>query len=554
MSMERTDLQIDTLEHILIVDDEPEVCHVCARALLRQHYQVTQCFDATEAAQLLRSGVQFDLLLTDIRMPKISGLDLAHIAHENDPEMAVVIMSGYESLEYLHQSVQRGAADFLVKPFEIQSLQLAVRQALHKRSVLRDNMRLRTLEQLLAGSESLLSTLEFAPLVDQVLHVVIQQSGCLAAFVLYAGGETPLAHITPSQSGYELLGDGITLARRVYDARKPLLGAGAFYCRAGGMMLDQAFAVPLRSSGTVSGVLVLCDTRPGVFRPVTREGVLLLCNIAGAALQNAFLHTQLGEAYRRQQELDRLKREFIAVASHELRTPLGIVLGCTRMLAVRSESEQRELVDEVHHNAQRIKTLVDDMVTLHQVDTGESTLALEPLVLHDLIRLVLVDLAPDAAERQVSVAECLPERPISIRGDRERLLLVIRHLIANAIKFTPAHGQVGVELAIRDQSDLQQVEGRVIVPLRPSVGDRWVVLIVSDTGIGISEDQQAQVFERFYQVADSLVRDHGGLGLGLALVRELLELMHGALWVKSSPTAGSAFVVALPTHLPPDAD
>src|SRR5919197_5391841 len=144
---------------ILIVDDEPSMCDVCSRTLQRGGYEVVAMSDPHAAARLLRGEQRFDLLLTDIKMPAMSGLELAHIAREQDPTIAIIIMTGFATMENLQQSVRRGIADFLPKPFELEQLRLAVDQALNKRSILQDNLRLKTLEQLLESSKVLSATL-----------------------------------------------------------------------------------------------------------------------------------------------------------------------------------------------------------------------------------------------------------------------------------------------------------------------------------------------------------------------------------------------------------
>src|SRR5512145_363049 len=119
----------DIIPRILLVDDEQHVCDVCSRTLQRAGYEVVATNDPHAAVQELRGEQHFDLLLTDIKMPTMSGLDLARMARERDPTIAIIIMTGYASMENLRQSVQRGAADFLSKPFELEHLRLAVDQA-----------------------------------------------------------------------------------------------------------------------------------------------------------------------------------------------------------------------------------------------------------------------------------------------------------------------------------------------------------------------------------------------------------------------------------------
>src|ERR1044071_3788356 len=183
---------------ILVVDDEPYMCDVCTRTLQRGGYQVTATSDPRAAERMLRDDQHFDLLLTDIKMPSMSGLELALIARERDPAIAIIIMTGFATMENLQQSVQRGIADFLSKPFELDHLRLAVDQALHKRSILQDNLRLRTIEQLLQSSQALNSTLDMAELAGILLRVSLHHSNCPAGFVLFAEERGALKLMAPS--------------------------------------------------------------------------------------------------------------------------------------------------------------------------------------------------------------------------------------------------------------------------------------------------------------------------------------------------------------------
>jgi signal transduction histidine kinase len=126
-------------------------------------------------------------------------------------------------------------------------------------------------------------------------------------------------------------------------------------------------------------------------------------------------------------------------------------------------------------------------------------------------------------------------------------LLVLNHLLSNAIKFTPAHGRITIAVGIRPYIELETLHDASII--RPSAQLQalpWVVVDVTDTGIGIPIHEQARIFDRFYQVGDSLTRERGGAGLGLALVRELIASLDGAVWVVSREGEGSTFSFALP--------
>jgi signal transduction histidine kinase len=539
----------NAVPRVLIVDDEKHMCDICTRALRRAGYEVFATTDPQIAVQQLRGTSRFDLLLTDIKMPAMSGLDLARIAREGDPAIAIIIMTGFTSMEHLQQSVQRGVADFLSKPFELDHLRLAVDQALHKRALLQDNLRLHTIEQLLESSQALNSTLDLTTLANILLNVGLQHSKGQAGFVLFAENQSELRPMSPVPPASQLLSTGRQLAERAFAERRVLTGAEGVYGTLGNTELAYALAVPLRAQSAINGVLLLCSNAPGVLRPVVQDAVTLLANYAGAALHNAFLYNQLDEAYQRQQEVDQLKSEFIAIASHELRTPLSIVLGYSMMVRDQSEGERREYLQRVLDNAQRIKDIVDDMVSLRHIETGEATLTLEPVVLQHVIAQSIERMRPALASRPQHIDTALPEQPLTFLCDHEKLTLVLSHLLSNAIKFTPKGGRIEVRAAIRPAGMLGGGEARLIQPARVAPADSsWVVIDIQDSGIGIPERAQTRIFDRFYQVADSLTRDHGGTGLGLTLVRELVGALGGSIWLVSRERQGSTFTFALPYH------
>jgi signal transduction histidine kinase len=536
----------ELVPRILVVDDEPYMCDVCSRTLQRGGYEVIATSDPHEAVSVLRVGQRFDLLLTDIKMPAMSGLELAHVAREQDPAIAIIIMTGFATMENLQQSVQRGIADFLSKPFELEQLRLAVDQALHKRSILQDNLRLRALERLLESSQALSTTLQLPEVADILLRVSLQHSECQAAFLLLKEeGERPESVIA-SQAGGELYDGGRELAHQAIVEKRPLLQRDQAVCRIGEAELRQALAVPLRAQGEISGVLLLCDDRPSAFRPGVQETVTLLANHAGAALRNATLYGELDAAYQRVQELDRLKSEFISIASHELRTPLSIVLGYTMMVRDQSANEQRTYLGRVMDSAQRIKDIVDDMVSLSHLDTGESYVVSDPVEAQELVRAAIERAQPAALQRGQSIAAVLPEQPLRFICDHEKVMLILGHLLSNAVRFSSQGSRIEVQAALHPAGVPDSGGGRLNPPLRAPSAIPWVVITVQDNGIGIAPQEQIRIFDRFYQVADSLTRDHGGTGLGLALVRELVGVLGGVVWVASSSGQGSKFSVALP--------
>ncbi len=548
------------IPRILVVDDEEYICDICTRTLRNAAYEVVSTTDALFALQQLKVGAAFDLLLVDIKMPLISGLELAQHAREIDPAIAIIIMTGHTSTENLRQAVQRGVADFLSKPFELSELRLAVEQALNKRRLLQDNLRLRAVEQLLQSSEAINATLDVPQLSQIILEMALRLTSCRFGFILLYDEQRDRLRVEPSApASWQLFDAGHAVAWETYTKGHALrVQSPEALCSDGtGQGVSHGLSIPLRAQGEVVGILLLCDDRPEILRPGTQEMLALLANQAGTALRNAHLYGQLQDTYQRLQELDRLKSEFIAIASHELRTPLSIVLGYAMMVRDQSEDQdnRREYAQRVLESAQRIKDIVDDMVSLRHLELGEAPLTIDECDVQDIVSQVVGRMEPGARHKGHTLTVDLSDEPLNFLADREKLLLVLGNLVSNAIKFTPYPGHIKINVSYWADEQVRAVTGNRVVTVAtpnqtadlPAAADvGWVVFQISDTGIGVPEREQPRIFERFYQVADSLTRQQGGTGLGLAIVRELTALQDGVVWVESVAEQGSTFSFALP--------
>lgn len=551
-----TDLPIPSAgagpSRILVVDDEQTACNFCTLALSHVGYDVIGVTTVAEALETLRARPPVDLLLTDIQMPGMSGLELAQVAREHDPAIAIVIMTGHTSMDTMHQSVRRGVADFLSKPFEIEELRLAVGQALHKRDLMQESIRLRAFEQLLQSSEAISAILDRQQLGRVILSRARGHVPCAAGFLILAGSATVSGQVLAEPGGFRLLEAAQAAAIQVYrEGRIMLLPSDAPLCADGDERIAGGLAVPLRAQGEIVGVLLLCDPGEGMHRQATLDTIALLANQAGTALRNAQLYADLGVAYHSLRELDRLKSEFIAIASHELRSPLSIVIGYSKMVRDRSAGEHREYAQRALDSAEQIRAIVDTMVHLNQADLKTARPSPTVAAIDELLAQAVERLAPSAEEKQQTIGIAGAPSGVRLAVDRELVLLMLGNLISNAIKFTPKGGRIDAEAAVWDHDRLlAAVSTAAPNPTLRQIAElpngQWLVLRISDSGIGIAREQQPRIFERFYQVAGSLTRTQGGAGLGLALVCDLALLQRGLIWVESAPDQGSTFTLALP--------
>lgn len=284
-------------------------------------------------------------------------------------------------------------------------------------------------------------------------------------------------------------------------------------------------AVPMHDVDRPVGVLEAVNKKVGTFTPEDLETLATLADLAGVAVEKARLIEELQEAYEELNELDQLKTDFIALASHELRTPLAIILGYVSFLRDEASPEMANQLNSVLKAAVRLRSLIQDMLNFQYADVGETRLNLEHIDLVQLVREITKARDDTADAKNQTIAIQLPRYHIPVHVDTGMMEVILTNLISNAVKFTPEDGSI-----------------EILVEQRNS--EAW--LYVKDNGIGIPSDKLERIFKRFYQVEDHMRRRYEGMGLGLAIAKELVELQNGRIWAENQQPAGSIFTVALP--------
>jgi signal transduction histidine kinase len=230
------------------------------------------------------------------------------------------------------------------------------------------------------------------------------------------------------------------------------------------------------------------------------------------------------------EEISHLKDEFLATMSHELRTPLNAIFGWITLLRTGrlDEATQARALETIERNARAQKRLVEDLLDVSRIVTGKLGLELADVAPRRVLQAAIATMQPAAEAKQVSIVPALGDVAGVIRGDPARLQQVVCNLLSNAIKFTAPGGRIDVGLAMS--------------------GDQVQISVV-DTGQGIKPEFLPHVFERFRQEDGSIIRRHGGLGLGLAIVHHLVELHSGTVEAHSDGEGcGARFLVRLPAH------
>lgn len=394
------------------------------------------------------------------------------------------------------------------------------------------------------------SSLDLDSIPSTILEECVQLLGARGGSILLVDEDTGelVFRATVGPESEKLLGmrvpvgEGVVgwIAKHAQPARVPDVRKDPRFFRGAdqttGLVTTSVMGVPLAIKRHVIGVLEVVNKQVGQFDADDLAVMETLAQSAAVAIENARLYrdlrlhaVELEQAYAELKAADRLKDELVQNVSHELRTPLTFILGYVELLLGDElgplTREQRQGLDIVRRKGQNLTKIVNDIVTLQRTDV--TTLQKRPVRIGELVQAAIraTSLAANQAGLQIET-EIPPSLP-SIPADEERISQVLDNLLGNSLKFSPDGGRITVR--VKDAGPMLRVE-------------------VQDTGVGIPADKLGKVFERFYQVDGSSTRRFGGVGLGLAICREIVEAHGGEIWVESDGQVGhgSLFIFTLP--------
>jgi len=337
---------------------------------------------------------------------------------------------------------------------------------------------------------------------NQLSDIPVPVEGSIAGAVLRSGEPAVIADVRRDRRHYSAVGTQIGFETR------------------------SLLAVPMKILQHPVGVLEAVNKRgSGGFTAEDVEVLTALAAQAAVAIENARLVEELRAAYEQLGQLDRLKSDVIAIASHELRTPLSLILGYSALLRERLDDQTGPQLDVVLRAAMRLRQIIDTMINLRYLETGEVELACTPFDLREEVKAACEGYRSLAEANGVHLQMQVPASPVILCADRDKVRLVLDNLLSNAVKFTPWDGRVQVTVTQRRNQ---------------------AQIAVADTGIGIPQEQLERIFQPFEQVEEHMKRRYGGVGLGLSVVKGLVEQHGGRVWAESVQGRGSRFVVVLP--------
>ena len=494
---------------ILVVEDDVRMRRVL-ELLLGAHWTVDTAADARAALAAVAEQAP-DLVLTDLLLPGMDGFDFLRQlrAEVGSRTLPVIVISGLTEEADRLRALEAGANDSLIKPFSERELLLRVTTHLEMVFLRREAAQRESEAQLRAVLEGALDT------------VVGMDAGGLVI------DWNPQAQVTFGYTREEAIGRRLSDLVIPPELRERHERGLEHYLETGeGPMLNRRVEVEgMRKDGTRIPIELSITVAKGWgfyrFNAFARD-------ISDRRAAEAERNRLLEEA----REANRMKDEFLAMLSHELRTPLSAIVGWAHMLRAGGldPATAARAIETLDRNAKVQNQLIEDILDVSRIVAGKFHLDMRTVDLVRVVESACDTVSPTAAAKGVELRhELSPEvRPCCPAiGDPDRLQQVVWNLLSNAIKFTPKGGVVTVELRRREESSEFEI-------------------VVRDTGAGIAPDFLPHIFERFRQ-AGTGARRHGGLGLGLSIVRHIVE-MHGGTVAAASggPGQGSAFTVRLP--------
>jgi signal transduction histidine kinase/DNA-binding response OmpR family regulator len=576
--------------NILLVDDNPSNLLALETILQTSDRNLVRAASGEEALRFLLDE-DAAVILLDVHMPSISGLETAALirGRERTRGVPIIFLTAYDSAgdSHISQGYSLGAVDYIIKPIDPEALKSKVavfvelyrkteqikRQAdlLREQNIELENANLRRLSRLIDLGQRLAAERDPERLLKKFCDAAREIVGARSATVgiLEDDGVTLRHFFTSGFDRAEAVKARVPQAcqrffkQRLKDARSlrfsgtnelrilpeqtpiksfvgaPILRQGSPEEVRGWLYLAEKIGAPAFSEAderftvTLTQAVVFYENAR-LYADLQRHAAALEQEIADrkqAESERAEMLARAQAAQAEAEEANRLKDEFLATVSHELRAPLNAMLGWVTLAREGrlDEVSKERALETVERNARTQKKLVDDLLDVSSIITSNLSLDLEPTDLASVIESAVESVRPMAEAKGVSLRTDLAPLADVFRLDRNRFQQVIWNLVHNAVKFTPSGG--AVKVCLRRLNGQAEIE-------------------VIDTGIGIAPEFLPFVFDRFRQADGSITRRHGGLGLGLAIVRSLVEMHGGTVAVESAGLGqGATFSFRLP---PPD--
>jgi PAS domain S-box-containing protein len=492
--------------NILVIDDEQVMRDGCSRILSRDGCSVI-CAENGEQGleETKRSPESIDVILLDLMMPGMSGMEVLDHIRAFDPNLLVIVITGYATVESAVEAMKRGAYDFIPKPFTPDQLRIVVRRALERRTLQREAEFLR--------KEREKSLRDIATEKSKIKTII----NCMGDGVLVCDRDSCIVLSNPAAS------------RMLKAPETCLLGNYFTQCNLP-QELSQTIEESLQTKdmGYTSVSQELSVGEPGEI--FLRAHTAPVRNDIGEIMGSVTVLQDISHL----KELDKMKSEFIAMVTHELRAPIAAVEQQLTVILNKMAGEvtekQEQLLSRAKERTRGLLDLIRDLLDLSKIEAGKMVQYKEPLLLQEVIQRVVDLMRIEAENKKINLQFSAPPKISLIHADRNSMEGIFTNLISNAIKYTPEGGKVWVHLG---------EEGG------------FVKANISDTGIGIRKEDLLRIFDKFYRVKTKETRQIVGTGLGLSIVKSIVDAHLGSITVESEEGGGTTFTVSFPKESNP---
>jgi hypothetical protein len=514
------DVQRPDRVNVLLVDDRPENLLALEAILNSPSYNLVQASSGTEALRCLLNQ-DFAVILLDVQMPGMDGFETATLIRSRDRSRStpIIFITAFSSNDtHVFKGYSLGAVDYLFKPLkpEILTSKVQVFVELFQKTVevKQQATQLAAVNSELSKSEERFRTL----------------CACSPLGIYLADVEGRCTYMNPRCEAISGLILDKSLAEVWQREAHPEDRDRVVAHLSAWIQESQEYSSEFRLAGSETVRWIHVQSSPmfsDLGKLIGHVGTVRDITDRKQAEEERGRLIREQVARQEAERANQMKDEFLAILSHELRTPLNAILGWSRLLRVKKFDEETidKALETIERNAKSQSQLIEDILDVSRILRGKLNLNKHPIRLESVIELAIDSLQPLAEEKSIVLELTCSPKVTEVIGDSDRLQQIVWNLLSNAIKFTPEEGKVEVRLE--------------------SVGDEAQIQII-DNGIGIAPDFLPYVFDRFRQADSSTTRSYGGLGLGLAIVRHLVEQHGGKVYAENNPGEGAKFTVALP--------
>lgn len=480
---------------ILVIDDEKVIREGIDRALSGRGYHICKAENGEQGIEMMKKD-DFHVVLLDLMMPGIDGFGVLQWIKENRPHIEVIVITGFATVSKAVNAMKQGAFDFVGKPFTPDYIRIVVERAREKIALQSETVKLR--------AEKTLSLEEIQREKSKLKTVF----SCMAEAVIITDKNTVVVHHNPA------------VIKLLEIQTDPLIGKSL----AESIKDDDAVNMVIES--LAREVVVTREFFPGT---ISRKFLRAHCSPVRSASGNILGAVMNFEDISTHKEMDQMKSDFVAMVAHELKSPLASIEQMIYALQTDCEHEKLSPCNALHGRmtvrTKDLLRLIDNLLNLSKLENGTMKFNLEPARGHDIITDILEIAIPQAEAKSIDITyrPCIEDWCFNV--DYDHIRTAFMNIISNAIKYTPEGGQLEITT---------------------SVNGGLARLMVKDSGIGIAAEDLPHIFDRFFRVKGKATRHITGSGLGLALVKEVVDAHQGYIEVDSLLDKGSTFTLSFP--------